>query len=112
MKESFHRRDRRWLMFCHIFSMHVAGRKDLSYACNHPSDNTYAKKDFARFSEPLFEHVECANCAHRERACDHRAGHIVRILNERPGIGQQSPKTCNFILAIWKNTIRDRMLHP
>src|ERR1700733_13159283 len=54
VKESFHCRQSGRLMSCHIFSVQVAGRKNLGTTRKQAGNDSYTQKDFPVISESVF----------------------------------------------------------
>ena len=61
---------------------------------------------------PPLQQIKCAHGGHDKRAGDHRAGHVVRVLQQAPGIQQQLPEAEHLELAVGQPVIGHRMLHP
>src|ERR1700733_2002251 len=112
VKESFHRGQSGRLMSRHVFSVQVAGRKNLRTTRKQAGNNSHTQKNFPVISESAFENIEGAESAHDESTRNYSARHIVRILNQSPPIRQKSPKTRDLVEAIGQNAISNRVLHP
>src|ERR1700685_865154 len=96
----------------HIFSVHVAGRKNLRTTGKQAGNNSHAQKDFSIIRESVFEHIEGADSAQDESTRNYSPRHIVRILNQSPRIRQKSPKTRELVETVGQNAISNWVLHP
>ena len=90
----------------------VAGWEELQHADDQSGDHAEAHEDATLLHVFLAEQVERSDGTHDERAGDHRAAHVVRVLQPRPRIQHQLPEAGQLERAVGSALVADRVLHP
>src|SRR6476646_4026124 len=112
LKQSFHRGGSDGLVARHVFAVKVAGGEDLQRGENYAGNHADPHKDTRMFNKLSFEKIKSAHAGHYECRRNYRAAHVVRILQERPWIQQQSPETDDLETSVGRTLECYGMLHP
>ena len=112
LEQGFHGGQRDRLMLRQVASLAVARGPDQRNDKDQRGGHANLQKDFCLLHMPLAEQIESAHGHHDKSAGHTRAGHVVRVLPERPRIQHQAPEAGERHGAISGARIGHRMLHP
>ena len=112
VEESLHGGNGRGLILRYVLAGQIAGGKDDEDGRNDARDDAHLEEDAAVLLAAALQQIEGAHGGHDERAGDDRAGHVVHVLEERPGIHQQLPEAEHFEMPVGHAGVADGMLHP
>ena len=112
VKERFHAGDGDGLMLGGVLALRVAGGEDHQDTGDEACGYGGAEEDLRVLDELSFEHVEGADCGHDEGGGDDGGAHVVRVLEDGPGVHQQSPEAGDLEGAVGQDLVGDGVLHP
>src|ERR1035437_4777874 len=112
VKEAFHAGGSDRLVVRDELSMQVAGGKDDEDRRNNSGDDADLEKDAGVLLALSFQEIEGARGGHDKGTGNNRAGHVVRVLEQPPGVEQQLPEAEHLELPVGQAIIGHRMLHP
>ena len=112
VEEALHCGDGGWLIARNVLAVQVAGGKDDEDRGYEASDDADLQEDASVLYALAFQEIEGAHGGHDEGAGNDGAGHVVRVLEQPPGIQQQLPEAEDFKLPVGQAVISHRMLHP
>ena len=90
----------------------VAGREDHEAAGDGAGHHPGAQKGLRVLDMKAREQVGGPHGRHHEGSGHDRGGHVVGVLPEEPGIGEQAPETIDMNSPVRRERVGDRVLHP